>query len=168
MAPVPIGPLAPLWPAIDIWGSMVLYVTEGIIAYILADLLTGIYHWATDRGWNIASQVRIFHQHHEPLATMVLDLRPALLGLPLLLLALYSDSTFLFVLGLSITFSQFAHYFAHGSDKRFIRLLQRCWLILPPEHHQRHHAAEFGKNYCTLSGWNNWWLNYFFKASPMA
>ena len=139
---------------------MILYLIEGIIAYALADLLTGTYHWATDHGWNIGSQVNSFQEHHESSEGVVFDFRPALLGLPILLLSIYWESMFFGVLGGSVTFCQFAHYYAHRPGKWLIKFLQRCWIILPPEHHTKHHSGDFNKNYCTLSGWNNWWLNY--------
>jgi ubiquitin-conjugating enzyme E2 variant len=33
--------------------------------------------------------------------------------------------------------------------------LQRCHLILPPEHHARHHSAPFDQHYCITVGWMN-------------
>src|SRR6266851_9243578 len=99
---------------------MIFYIIEGVIAYATADLLTGLYHWATDRGWSLPSQNQIFQQHHDPLERMVLDLRPAIFGLPVVFIALYWNSLFCFILGWSIAFCQFAHYYAHDPRRRLI------------------------------------------------
>ena len=59
---------------------MIITIFEAIGAYLLADLMTGVYHLATDRGWNIGRQVEIFQQHHAQTEAMVLDLRSLFLG----------------------------------------------------------------------------------------
>jgi plasmanylethanolamine desaturase len=48
------------------------------------------------------------------------------------------------------------HKWAHTDcPPRLARLLQRWGIILPPAHHQMHHAAPHDKYYCITVGWLN-------------
>ena len=38
---------------------------------------------------------------------------------------------------------------------RWVDLLQRLNLVLPPDHHAVHHSAPFAKYYCITVGWLN-------------
>ena len=42
------------------------------------------------------------------------------------------------------------------TEPAWLRLLQRFHLVLPPEHHQVHHAAPFDTYYSITTGWLNW------------
>jgi plasmanylethanolamine desaturase len=144
---------------------MIRLIVESLLAYTLADLLTGIYHFVTDRGWNVASQVALFQQHHDRPAQLGVDLSPAIAGIPLMALALLGwHPVFFLALGTSVTLAQVPHYWAHHRGNRLVRFLQRLHLLLPPRHHARHHHGEFDRNYCVLSGWNNFWLNWVVRA----
>jgi ubiquitin-conjugating enzyme E2 variant len=49
------------------------------------------------------------------------------------------------------------HKWAHTDEcPRVVTWLQRCHLILPPEHHQIHHTAPFNSYYSITTGWLNW------------
>jgi MFS family permease len=134
-------------------------IGEALLAYVLADALTGLYHAATDRGWNIGWQVALFEQHHADPAGMVLDFWAAVLGVPLAAIAVFGwHPAFFIAFGLAISLCQVPHYWAHHRGPSWARVLQRWHMILPPREHAVHHRG-FDRNYCTLSGWNNAWLN---------
>lgn len=135
-------------------------VAEVVLGYAIADALSGLYHFATDRGWNLASQVKSFRAHHERDGAD-LDGRPTLAGLAVAFVALLDwHPAFFLALGIGIGLAHFTHWLAHYPKYRLVRAFQRFRLILPPEHHRRHHEQRFNRNYCSLSGWNDWWLNW--------
>lgn len=136
-----------------------------LAAYVLVDLLTGIYHWATDKGFNTPHVVRLFQDHHETNTMDGFDIQPSVAGVPALLLGLCLGSSFLIAAGAFGILSQVPHYYAHRrSDSELvhhvIRILQLTGLIISPQHHAQHHDGRFDRNFCIVSGWNNWWLNW--------
>jgi Lipid desaturase domain len=138
---------------------------EIFIAYVLADLLGGLYHLATDHGCNIRSQVALFQWHHENPAAIGWDFKPAIGGIPILLLGVFWwHPIFFAALGIAVCFGQMPHYWAHHKVRHPVRFLQRARIILPPRHHARHHSGHFDQNYCVLSGWNNFWLNWIART----
>jgi hypothetical protein len=68
-------------------------------AYVLVDLLTGIYHYVTDRGWNQAHIVALFQDHHVTNTMEGFDWQPMLYGLPAMVLGLWFESSFLIAAG---------------------------------------------------------------------
>lgn len=132
-----------------------------IVAYILADAFSGIYHMVTDLGYNIPSQVAFFQKHHAEPWTMTFDLQPVLGGVPLIIIGLFYLHWFFIPFGLFIAFAQIPHYFIHHKENvpGIVRWLQNNKVILSPEVHESHHSGDFDKNYCIISGWNDWWLN---------
>lgn len=68
------------------------------------------------------------------------------------------------ILKLIITayWSQVAHYWSHVPSNRrplLIDVLQRCHLLLPPDHHGRHHKPPYSKCYGIINGLSNPFLN---------
>jgi len=132
-----------------------------LLGYILADAISGIYHWLTDNGYNIPSQVALFQAHHQRPSGMDLDFKPAFGGLPIACIGFFDVSHMVFwaTLGTAISLSQVTHYYSHHRGPWLIRLLQKLKLILPPKHHSKHHRGDYDKNFCIVSGWNNFWMN---------
>jgi hypothetical protein len=135
-----------------------------LAAYLLVDLLSGLYHLVTDRGHNLAGQVAVFQDHHHTNTMDGFDWQPSVLGLPAMLAGLWWENSFLIAAGAFGILAQVPHYYAHRrSDHAWVhlavRLLQRTGLILSPRHHADHHSGDFDRNFCIVSGWNNWWLN---------
>lgn len=126
-----------------------------VLAYIVADFLAALYHLATDRGWNIASQVRDFRNHHDRPWTMTFDLQPVLAGLPVVLIGYFAWPWFFVPLGLFLAFAQVPHYFTHHPAPRLVKVCQRARVILRPALHQRHHRVSFDRDFCVLNGWTN-------------
>jgi hypothetical protein len=139
-------------------------IAEILAAYILADLGSGLYHLATDKGLNFRGQVELFQDHHETNTMQDFDWQTFAAGMPIAVLGAWCHSAFFVALGCFAALSQVTHYYAHRRSSsavvhRVVVTLQRCGLIVHPKSHQRHHTTPFNRDFCLLSGWNNWWLN---------
>lgn len=139
---------------------------SSLLAYVLADVLAAFYHVLTDKGWNIASQLKQFRNHHDKPETMTFDWEPLLAGIPFCLIGWYFGCYFILALGIFLSLAQIPHYYTHHPAPKPIRFLQRIRLILSVKQHNSHHTEPFDKDYCVLSGWNNCWINYVAKFIP--
>jgi sterol desaturase/sphingolipid hydroxylase (fatty acid hydroxylase superfamily) len=138
-----------------------------IAAFVFVDLASGLYHYATDRGWNIRQQVELFAEHHRTNRMEGFDWQPSLAAVPILLVGLYLAQPFLIAGGVFGIAAQWPHYWAHqGSKSGIVRWLQRRGIIISPEHHARHHRGPFDSHFCIFTGWNNWWLDRLLAALP--
>ena len=146
-------------------------LVQVLAAYLFADLCTGIYHFATDRGWNTRKVVALFQNHHETNTMDGFDWQPMWAGVPFLALGLCLGwlelplASFFIAGGSFGILAQVPHYYAHRRSRslrvhRIVRWLQETGLIISPEHHSAHHDGKFDCNFCILSGWNNWWFNH--------
>jgi hypothetical protein len=140
-------------------------IAEVLAAYLIADLLTGIYHFATDRGWNFKGQVEMFQEHHDTNTMIGFDWQPMTAGLPAMVVGLWLESSFLLALGSFGILAQVPHYYAHRRSASpvvhaAVRFLQRTGLIISPQHHAEHHRGAFDRNFCILSGWMNPVMNF--------
>jgi hypothetical protein len=152
-----------------------------LAAWITADLLSGIAHWAFDNFGRLDTPllgpafIRPFREHHaDPQAMTRHDFvetngASCLAYSPLLLVSLSLEDAatkaFLVFLGLGILATNQCHKWAHqDSVSVFIHLLQRMNFILKPEIHGRHHSAPYRSHYCTASGWMNPVLDALLKA----
>lgn len=148
-------------------------------AFIGADFLSGLVHWAGDTWCSPTtpiigpSLVRPFREHHvdqeaitrhdfvETNGNNCLVSMPGVVASLLIPLDKGWLGIFLSVFFLALVFwvlmtNQF-HKWAHlRSPPAVIGWLQRLHLILPPAHHAVHHAAPFNKYYCITVGWLNW------------
>ena len=143
---------------------MISAALQVLAAYVLIDLLTGLYHWATDKGFNSAHVCALFQDHHATNTMDGFDSQPSVVSLPAMLLGLGLGSSFLIAAGAFGILSQIPHYYAHRRSRselvhHMVRILQITGLIISPQHHAQHHDGRFERNFCILSGWNNCWLN---------
>lgn len=147
--------------------------------YLVADLVSGLVHWGFDTWGSIHLPVlgnafiRPFREHHfDELAItrhgfVQTNGNNSLAALPVLVGTLFvsgpAGATWPVVLDafmISLVLSVFAtnqfHAWAHAeSVPRFIALLQRWHLILPPAHHAVHHVRPHDTHYCITTGWLN-------------
>lgn len=167
-----------LWPYLGQINAFVVFVTA-LSAYVAADFISGFFHWMGDT-WGspetpLAGKVfvRPFREHHIDQkaitrhgfievngANCAISLVPLLAthfipfgggaAVPVLMAVFFG--TFLFWIFLTNQFHSWAH---QDHPPRFVAVLQRLHLILPPEHHQVHHAAPYMKYYCITNGWLN-------------
>lgn len=143
---------------------MISAALQVLAAYLLTDLLTGLYHFATDKGFNFKSQVAMFQEHHETNTMQGFDWQPMIGGVPAMVLGLWMEWPFLLAMGSFGILAQVPHYYAHRKSPRVVRWLQRTGIIISPQHHAEHHRGAFDRNFCILSGWNNCWLNWVIGA----
>jgi hypothetical protein len=135
-----------------------------LAAYILADLFSGLYHLATDKGFNTRDQIEMFQEHHDTNTMAGFDWQTFAVGMPFVGVGAWFHSVFTIALGCFIALTQVTHYYAHKNSRsklahHFIRILQITHVIVPPESHAAHHQPPHSRDFCLLSGWNNWWLN---------
>lgn len=144
--------------------SVIYCFIQIFLAYLLVDFLTGLYHFATDKGWNFQYHVKLFNLHHETNTMESIDWQPAVVAIPALLYGLYAQSPFWIAGGIFGCAAQVPHYYAHCRSKsqivhHLVRVLQLSGLIISPSHHAEHHNGVFDRNFCIFSGWNNRWMN---------
>jgi ubiquitin-conjugating enzyme E2 variant len=157
--------------------------------YVLADILSGIAHWAGDTVGDEHTLffgprfVAPFRQHHvDPTAITRHDFietngnnciasTPILLGMAWVIPDKPGWALYLCVLLATAAFFVFCtnqfHKWAHAAQTpRPVRWFQRHHIILSPEHHAIHHAAPHDKYYCITVGWMNPVLHHlrFFRA----
>ncbi|KAL4201169.1 hypothetical protein AMTRI_Chr02g214820 [Amborella trichopoda] len=146
----------------------------GTLGYFVADLATGIYHWAIDNYGDAStpvfgSQIDAFQGHHKwpwtitrrqfannlhalaratTITLLPLDLLPLDMGL----------EAFVSVCAGCIMFSQQFHAWAHTPKSRLssiVIVLQDAGLLVSRSKHAAHHRTPYNNNYCIVSGvWN--------------
>jgi hypothetical protein len=154
--------------------SLMIVVSVLLLAYLGADLVSGLVHWFFDRygsedtpifGKNF---IFPFREHHiDPTKISQHGFAETngnncLMTLPILAWALGlgpEDNTLrIFLVGLcwGIFATNQLHSWAHATEvPNVVRKLQRMGLVLRPEHHRKHHTAPFDTNYCITTGWLN-------------
>ena len=172
---------------------LVIAPTASFISYMLADFICGVVHWVGDTygdenspiiGHNL---VQPFRWHHvSPKAMTKYSLSTTLgssvmLALPFMTYCYFKlprantsiEYFLLFFIATLCLFSAFAnlgHKFAHRKPSEipsFVRGLQKAKLLLPPEHHNKHHIPPHLTHYCVFNGWCNGFLdrvNFWRKA----
>ena len=148
-----------------------------VIGWLLADLLTGAFHWWEDEfgkeewplvgPWLIAPN-RLHHA--EPLvfaaggfAGRNADSIIAALIAAVPLVWWLGPSPLVVSLMIGAALSNEVHYFAHAPSKapRLVRILQQTGFLQSPKCHAAHHRPPYSANYCVLTDW----LNPFLEAA---
>ena len=150
-----------------------------ILAYLAADLLSGVVHFLADNFGSAntfilgPALVHPFRDHHvdpegitrhgflETNGNNCLICVPILLGMHYAYDSLRPGWAFIMALAVNATLffifltNQF-HKWAHQTfPPAAVRTLQRMGMILSPSHHSVHHRAPHLRNYCITSGWLN-------------
>ncbi len=146
------------------------------IAWVIADLLSGIVHWTADT-WGSEDTpviglrfIRPFRVHHLNAEDIVsrrffhLNGDVALGVLPILAGALLVPGAwrvFLVALALCLLPTNQIHQWAHQpSPPRLVRVLQRIGLILDPDEHRLHHTDPHRTHFCITTGSCNGFLEW--------
>ncbi|XP_028797308.1 fatty acid desaturase 4, chloroplastic [Neltuma alba] len=144
------------------------------VGYILADLGSGVYHWAIDNYGDgltplLGSQIEAFQGHHKWPWTITrrqfannLHALARAVTFPVLPIGLVcNDPTLLGFVGVfsgCIMFSQQFHAWAHGTKSRLppiVVALQDAGVLVSRSQHGAHHRPPYNDNYCIVSGaWN--------------
>ena len=152
-------------------------LASGVVGWLLADLLSGLVHWAGDTLGSERTPVlgpsfiAPFREHHDDPQAMVahgtveLVGSTALLALPSLvpvthLVTFEGQGALRLALGgvllatlLGVVVTNLVHRWAHMDRPPAVAaLLQRTGLILTPARHERHHTAPFDGWFCISSG----------------
>ncbi|CAD5329187.1 unnamed protein product [Arabidopsis thaliana] len=147
----------------------------GYAGYILADLGSGVYHWAIDNYGDestpvVGTQIEAFQGHHKwpwtitrrQFANNLHALAQVITFTVLPLDLAFNDPVFhgfVCTFAFCILFSQQFHAWAHGTKSKLPPLvvaLQDMGLLVSRRQHAEHHRAPYNNNYCIVSGaWNN-------------
>jgi hypothetical protein len=167
------GALAAAWPWLLLAGVVALAV-----ATFVADFVSGLLHWTfdtyfSDRNAAVKRMVVLVREHHiHPDRIFqyrvwqeagVLSWFAALLAAPPYAVAVLATGLPMPVRGalvaagltmaVQITFMLEFHKAGHRPTRgRLVRTLQRCRLLLAPEHHLQHHAGDHDSHYCLING----------------
>ncbi len=155
------------WGSLSIAGALLAL----LVAYLVADFVNGIVHMIMDNtdtyGGVLGPLIAVFHLHHKtprytdanPAAIYVLESGSKHWLVPYLALLVYAQTQgipaglnlALVLVGLLSSLAEVSHYLCHNSTHPAVRLLQRLRLLLPPEHHEVHHARD-NVRYAFLNG----------------
>lgn len=146
------------------------------VAWMTADLASGIVHWALDSYGDPDTPVlgpRLiapFRRHHhlpreilERTGVQAID-DPSVAALPVLTLCLVATVlgappvpvAFVTIAITGLVFANVFHRWAHDPNPpRYARLLQRLGVALHPKEHARHHLRPNDRAYCITCGWLN-------------
>lgn len=153
-------------------------------AWLLADFLTGVVHWAEDKFLDREFKINFLNQikadndlHHAKPAALTQYTyweninTSAPITLPLsLLLFLLGTPTVLWLALFFGTFANLVHRFAHtpqGRLPKWIRFMQWTGLFISIRHHAKHHFGPKGlvikenstRHFCPMTSWLNPWLD---------
>ena len=166
---------APLVHRLELWPHLGL---AAVLAYLAADLATGIVHWFCDTFYSEETTIigraliEPFREHHrDPLAItrrgfFEVNSSNCLAMIPVLAAAYWRGGSvhdgptaaladgFLLCLAPAVSLTNQFHKWAHAPRvPRIVGWLQRARLILPPSHHARHHQPGESRAFCVTSGW---------------
>ena len=149
---------------------MILSAIAIIAAWLMADFLSGVFHWWEDNygveSWPIIGPLivapNIMH-HSQPTAFLKGSLLvrnwttfvPALTFAIVAFLCGYLWWALVFVF---VAAGNEVHAWAHQKCSRPIRGLQLLGIIQSQEQHAIHHTDPFDRNYCVMTDWLNPWL----------
>jgi ubiquitin-conjugating enzyme E2 variant len=158
-------------------------------ALFLADIVSGLVHWATDTWFDEIISPRVIsiaREHHlYPCHVIGYPFRDyvgfscwptvLLIGPVGLLLTLVSSPTPLvfygvlvcWIISVIMIFGTHAHRLGHReSTWRIVKTMQACHILLTPRHHSVHHRENHDIRYCVINGWANFVLDYvrFWRA----
>lgn len=162
---------------LNTWTEWVVFLLALPTAWAMADVITGITHWALDTYGSEETPylgyvlIKPFRMHHEyPTYMVQFDDAPTIANsaagaTPLQLGALYV-STFggwwsvlamLFMIAMfGAVATNLFHKWAHmDAPPRIAAYLQKLHIILTVKHHDTHHAAPHKSAYCITNGWMN-------------
>jgi len=151
-----------------------------IIGFIIADILTGAFHWFEDSYLDYCIDIPILSDiakdnemhHYFPRSmlaysyfehiTYSLPLTLIIIGLFIIIdRSILKYPFFLFSFGIFSIFSNVFHRFSHMRECEnhlIVNLLQKTGILCSHKHHSLHHTKVSGK-YCVISEYNNYILD---------
>lgn len=141
---------------------------QALAGWMLADFLTGLFHWWEDRVGNtkmplIGRWIIVPNREHHVTPIVPIDIGADLVVWPItaLIAAIWwmtlGPSVMLFATALGGFVVNRVHDFAHRPKitPPFARVLQDIGLIQSGPHHAGHHRGAHDRRYCILSNWVN-------------
>lgn len=165
--------------SVDTWAGAGAVVVAAFGGLLLADLASGLVHWAADTYGTehtpLVGQlfVKLFRVHHVDPDNITRTGFVRINGDNAMLAALFLLGVrglrsfgagperpwvlaMLVAFAVAITFTNLLHQWAHRSDPPLVaRVLHRCGVVLTPAAHARHHQAPHLSDYCITFGWLN-------------
>ncbi|KAF0897757.1 hypothetical protein E2562_000468 [Oryza meyeriana var. granulata] len=159
-------------------GSFAEPLAAALVAYSLADLATGVYHWFVDNYGDASTpffgaQIAAFQGHHrypstitrrDPCNNLHALARAVAFTLPPVDAAATAAGApaaahaFAGVFAACVVLSQQFHSWAHENPRRLpagVEALQAAGVLVSRGQHAAHHRAPYNNNYCIVSGmWN--------------
>lgn len=164
-------------------------ILAGYVGYVLADLLSGVYHWGIDNYGDAStpvfgSQIEGFQGHHKwpwiitrrqfanNLHALARNVTITVIPLEFLCNNDPILQGFISICAGCIMFSQQFHAWSHGTKSKLPPLvvsLQDAGVLVSRSQHSAHHRPPYNKNYCIVSGVCNEFLdkNKVFEALEM-
>lgn len=143
--------------------SCLLWILSAIVVWWFADIMSGVYHYLTDRGWNVPSQVHMFAHHHVEPEGFYPTIYSFLGAIPFLALAIFVSPVF-YLLAAATALIEVPHWMAHSRVQwPVVRFLRWTGAVISIEGHYDHHGGAFDRNFCIVTNWNNWWFNKVVK-----
>nr|XP_023901061.1 fatty acid desaturase 4, chloroplastic-like [Quercus suber] len=163
-------------------------ILAGLVGYVLADLMSGVYHWGIDNYGSAStpifgSQIDAFQRHHKwpwiitrtEFANLSHVLARAVTFTVLPMVFASNDPifhAFVAVCWGCIMFSLQFHAWAHITKSQLpplVNALQDMGLLVSRSKHANHHRPPYNNNYCMVSGvWNEFLdKQQVFKALEM-
>ena len=157
-----------------------------LLAWILADIITGIVHWYEERymafgyKWEVLNEINRDNKLHHMKPTAMLKSTPwenirysVYVGVPFALVFYFIGLPVCIWLGtIFACFGNLVHRWSHTPDRqlpRWIKFGQWTGLFIDKQQHDEHHYYAAGglildkedstRRYCPMSKWNNRWLD---------
>lgn len=145
-------------------------IVDVIVCVLVADLLTGIIHWAEDTyglpTWPLLGksviEPNILHHadpvHFTMFGVLYRNYQVFAISLAIGSIAmLFHCLTWQFALILLLSsWGNEVHAWTHKRPHwKIVRLMQEMKLLISPEQHAKHHRKPYDTNYCTLTNWLN-------------
>jgi ubiquitin-conjugating enzyme E2 variant len=155
--------------------NIALILGELLLGWLMADLLSGLFHWWEDRAAEVAwpvigpAIVAPNRLHHIDVLAFT---RTGVISRNLIvwLVVIVMSGVWLMVTGPTLVWASASigglvinevHRMAHlpASAGPVARLLQEVGAFQSPRHHAGHHRAPSDRRYCILTDWLNPWLD---------
>ncbi|XP_021758612.1 fatty acid desaturase 4, chloroplastic-like [Chenopodium quinoa] len=154
-----------------IWAEPII---AGLVGYVVADLMFGVYHWSVDNYGDVntpifGAQIDDFQGHHDmpwyitrrEVANNFHALGQAATFIFLPINLFFNDAilmAFIGCLSTCLLFSQQFHAWSHSTKSKLppiVVTLQDLGVLVSRTQHAAHHHVPFNSNYCIVSGiWN--------------